>query len=254
MKSFNEFIGESKGDWENWPVYLPTNHYQLIEDRLGENPVFISSMMQSKDFRMIDELIDISTRQDYISDKVDGMWSRVSTFEPVDGLTILMILPLSKSFELYFALREEDFQLLRAGGLDQWKINNLFGDFIGESVKDWEDFDATNIMSTEQCQLIEDTIGNDPEFISNRVHPEDFSMLDNMIVVEGARLIEKIAGKWAIANKYEIVPGLEVIRIKPTSGHDSDRWIVIKYSDLYNLNIENGNLDKWKIKSLFNDF
>jgi hypothetical protein len=129
MKGFNEFIGESRRDWENWPVYLPTEHYQLIEDRLGPNPVFISSMMQSKDFHMIDELIDISTRQDYISDQVDGMWSRVSTFKPEDGLTIIMVLPLSKSFEVFFALREEDFQILKEGGLAQWKITNLFGEF-----------------------------------------------------------------------------------------------------------------------------
>lgn len=253
MKSFNEFIGESKEDWENWPLALPDRQYQYIEDHLGKTPVFISSIKQSDSFNMLDEIIATNPiHQDYLIDAVHGIWSRITRFEPVDGLTILLIRPLSKEFQLYFALRAEDFQKLREGGLDHWKMDNLFGDFIGESVKDWKDFDATNIMSTEQCQLIEDTIGKNPEFISNRVHPEDFNMLDNMI--EGTQLIKRISDTWAVVNKYEIVPGFEVIRIRPTSSHDSDRWIVIKYSDLYDLNLANGNLDQWKLKSLFKDF
>ncbi len=50
MKSFNEFIGESQEDWGNWPVDLPEEHYQYIEEKLGEKPVFISSMKQPDNY------------------------------------------------------------------------------------------------------------------------------------------------------------------------------------------------------------
>jgi hypothetical protein len=128
-----------------------------------------------------------------------------------------------------------------------------FNEFIGESRRDWlENTYAGYILSEEQCQYIEDILGSEIDFINNQENPEEYSMFYQL--TEGTLLISRDLGDGSIINRYEIITGLDILYMRPSNPMDSDRWIIIKESDRIVLNQSNGNLDDWKIESLFSDF
>lgn len=128
-----------------------------------------------------------------------------------------------------------------------------FNEFIGESRRDLSaNTYAGHILSDEQCQYIEDILGNEIDFINNQENPEEYSMFYQL--TEGTLLISRALGDGSIINRYEIIPGLDILYMRPSNPMDSDRWIIIKESDRIVLNQSDGNLNDWKIASLFNDF
>jgi len=136
-----------------------------------------------------------------------------------------------------------------------------FNEFIGESRRDWLQhntaqnlMEIVNILSDEQCQYIEDILGTEIEFINNQKNPEEYRMFDQLI--EKTLLVSRAPGKWLIIDRYEVLPGLDILYIRPSNPFYmvSDRCFIIKESVRIALNKSDGNLDDWKIDNLFGDF
>ena len=125
MKSFNQFIGESEGDWANWRLgnILSDEQCQFIEEHVGENPEFISNQDQPEDFKILDS---ITTNH---KETVKGRWSWISRYSPIDGLNIIFIQESGQEEDFFFAINKSDFERLQHDGLDSWKIEGLFNDF-----------------------------------------------------------------------------------------------------------------------------
>jgi hypothetical protein len=128
-----------------------------------------------------------------------------------------------------------------------------FNEFIGESGRDWlQHIAAQNILSDEQCQYIEDILGTEIDFINNQEDPEEYRMFDQLI--EKTLLVSRALGEGSIINRYEVIPGLDILYMRPNNPMDLDRWVIIKESVRIALNKSDGNLDDWKIDNLFRDF
>lgn len=124
-----------------------------------------------------------------------------------------------------------------------------FQEFINESEEDWKNWDAIESLSYQQCQFIEDTLGENPVFINNHDNIDDFSILRN--VIAGTEIVDRVDGIGSMINRYEVVPEFNIILIRPTN---PTRWFAVRKKDLANLKLADGDLDQWTILNLFNDF
>jgi len=123
-----------------------------------------------------------------------------------------------------------------------------FNQFIGEGVDDWSEWPIMNILSDKQCQIIEDTLGKNPEFIVDRTS-SDFGLIDRLTSTESQQ--ESINGRWSDVTRYTPAPGLDIFWIQGNDG-DTEVYFALKQGDLAKL--QNGDTTDWYIESLFSDF
>ena len=123
-----------------------------------------------------------------------------------------------------------------------------FNQFIREGVDDWSEWPIMNILSDKQCQLIEDTLGKNPEFIIDRTS-SNFGLVDRLTSTESRQ--ESIHDRWSVVTRYTPAPGLNIFWIQGTDG-DYGVYFALKQGDLDRL--QNGDTTDWYIESLFSDF
>lgn len=124
-----------------------------------------------------------------------------------------------------------------------------FQEFINEREEDWKNWDVIKSLSYQQCQFIEDTLGENPVFINNHDNHDDFSILRN--VIAGTEIVDRVDGIGSMINLYEVVPEFNIILIRPTN---PTRWFAVRKKDLANLKLADGDLDQLTILTLFGEF
>jgi hypothetical protein len=129
MKSFNQFIGESKENWPNWRVLdsLSREQCKFIEEWTGPNPQFIFSGDNWDDFELIDNLTNSRSRRETLT---GGRKCWVTRYEPFPGLSVIFIEhKVSPESEYAFVIGRDELEHIKENGEDDWMVKSLFKDF-----------------------------------------------------------------------------------------------------------------------------